>query len=294
MLSKVETFQGELEREHVRSSHTRMAYASDLKRLAAYLGSLSIQDWAALTPDHIKDFLEDEAAAGRSQATLQRRLAAIRLYVRYLVETEVLKHDFSSELILPFILSKEQRVADPLAQEETDALHHVLESRTSARGQRDHALFILLLKTGLTVGQVLNLNLEMISDQPAGLKIRPGRPGVELLLNGPSAEILAAYLKTGRPALLQRPKEPALFVSQMGRRMTRQAVWVMLRKLGEAAGLKTRLTPRRIRYTLANGLLQEGLKLEEIQRRMGHRVLLSTKYMAAQLRGEHSSMKNGV
>lgn len=294
MFTKLAKFQDELERNYFHSRHTSMAYASDIRQLARYLEVMAVMDWSALTVAHVEQFLEYEVEAGLSAATVQRRLASIRLWVRFLNLEGIINADFSDELHLPRMVPHEARVVVPLSEGEVAAILAALGQKTSGsgRGQRDRALFVLLLETGMKVGQALMLNTDAVVTDTSGMQIQPDGAQPPFPLEPWASEIVAAYIKTGRPVLLNMEDERSLFVSQLGRRMTRQSVWVMLRHLGVAAGLDSRLTPRRIRYTRAHRLLQAGMGLEELQQRMGHRVSLSTRYMEAVLRGR--SRENGA
>lgn len=255
-----------------RTGNTRAAYEIDLRRLMVYLERNSIDRWEVARPEHLQNFLIEEHALGRSHSTLSRRRVVVRRFARFLIARGRLPADFNMMLVLPDAASGGYEIAAPLTVQEQAQLRVYGSGQSSARGLRDWAMYLVLLETSLPIGRLLVLNLSDLEPGRGPLAgIRESKPAME------------AYLQGGRPNLVGQPAEQALFVSQMGGRMTRQAAWVMLRHLGEAAGLQRVLTPRCIRHTAAQRMLQSGMQLPDVQRLLGHRVLLSTKILAARL-----------
>ena len=100
---------------------------------------------------------------------------------------------------------------------------------------------------------------------------------------GQAAEAARAYLTAARPELKPGEMEDALFISQKGGRITRQAVWQRIHRVGVRADLPCKLTPRVLRNTAAYRLRQAGYPVREIRRRLGHRSLRSTQLMLERL-----------
>jgi integrase/recombinase XerD len=91
-----------------------------------------------------------------------------------------------------------------------------------------------------------------------------------------SASFLREYLEISRPELTQSLNEEALFVSQMGGRITRQGAWQVIRAWGETSGIKVPLSPRVLRHTAVKHMLMQGKSAQEIQTMLGHGNLHST------------------
>jgi integrase/recombinase XerD len=85
-----------------------------------------------------------------------------------------------------------------------------------------------------------------------------------------SARTIDLYLKEGRPDLNPYPGETALFISQIGSRLTRQGVWQILKRWGTLSQISTEITPRLIRHTAVLQLVRSGVSLAQIQLLLGH------------------------
>jgi integrase/recombinase XerD len=68
--------------------------------------------------------------------------------------------------------------------------------------------------------------------------------------------------------------------------MSRQAVWQVLRKWGQVAGISSDVTPRVVRNTSALHMAQSGNTIRNIQRALGHRNPFSTRALLRRLRAE--------
>ena len=88
---------------------------------------------------------------------------------------------------------------------------------------------------------------------------------------------LDRYLSLGRKEYTQSDSEGAIFISQMGGRISRQGVWQLIKEWGEKAGLDVSVTPRILRNTKVREMVQAGLSTAEIQRKLGHSNRYSTR-----------------
>jgi integrase/recombinase XerD len=91
-------------------------------------------------------------------------------------------------------------------------------------------------------------------------------------------------LEEGRPELTQSLTEEALFVSQMGERITRQGVWQVLRSWGRQAKIRKAISPRILRHTAVKQMLLEDKPLVEIQKMLGHRNQFSTRALVRRIK----------
>jgi integrase/recombinase XerD len=73
----------------------------------------------------------------------------------------------------------------------------------------------------------------------------------------------------GRPHLSRRTDERALFLNQRGDRLSRQGLWLVVKRWTARAGLGNDLSPHSLRHTLAHHLLKEGHSRREVQQVLG-------------------------
>lgn len=289
MQEQIDAFLTSLEAPGAYSESTRLAYANDLKVFTGHLKKKlarapQLED---LTATQVADFLETERKSGRRQSTLRRRRATLRRFVTYLRKHGLVKQDLlapETERIDQLITS----VAPPdgpqcLSAEQVSQIKNIIASSSRPRARRDQAILSLLLETGLTVGTLVELDLSDLDLRNSRIHLTPdGNDDVWLPLNKAS-ETLKVYLNEGRPDMNPQPDDNALFVSQMGRRMSRQGIWQILRHWGKRADPPVDLSPRLVRHTAAMNMSRNGRSLNEIQALLGHTNPLSTQALLRRL-----------
>jgi len=87
------------------------------------------------------------------------------------------------------------------------------------------------------------------------------------------------YLDGCRQSVVQEGSESALFLNRVGRRMSRQGIWKLLKDYAWQAGLEP-VSPQQLRHSLAVHLLQNGASLEEVRAVLGHSARASTQIYA--------------
>lgn len=257
---------------------TLAAYQGDLLRFARYIEGKTSHParLADFTPPHLQAFLQTEIAAGYHAHTIARRLVSLRAFNLFLDRPVTCWESISNLTQDSHEQPRTASLPKSIQQAHLSALWNVMEQATQARARRDQALLALLLETGLPVQRMLAINLadlredyrRLILHQPAGIASPISLEWAD--------QPLRRYIKEGRPELIRQPEEPALWISQSGRRMTRQAVWQALHKWGCRASLPYPLNPRLLSNTAAARLVFSGLPLKQIQVRLGHQSSLST------------------
>jgi integrase/recombinase XerC len=289
METEIYSFLDSLETEQKYSESTRLAYANDLRVFLRYLNATLAQTPTVtdLNNPRVTAFIESERRQGRRRNTLVRRLATLKYFSEYLVQEGLLspksfsvKDDNIQQVISDVPVSIPQQC---LNQEQIQALLTLMESSSRPRALRDRAILMLLLETGLSVRDLTDLDL-------TDLDLRAGRFHVNLvdkgdlwLSMGEAKIAVEDYLHEGRSDLLHKPGEPALFISQMDGRLSRQGVWQILNHWGQMANPSITLSPRVLRHTAALRMSMNGLSNAEIQVRLGHRNPLSTRALIRRL-----------
>ena len=89
-------------------------------------------------------------------------------------------------------------------------------------------------------------------------------------------ESLDAYLGHARSKLLKGADDGALFVNHLGKRLTRQGFWKILKKYAKQAGIQKEITPHMLRHSFATHLLENGADLRAVQEMLGHAEIATT------------------
>jgi integrase/recombinase XerD len=289
METKINAFLTSLEDESAYSESTRLAYANDLRVFLFFLKDS--QDHPPMLGDlntkQVTAFMDAERQLGRRRNTLIRRLATLKYFREYLVGEGLVPPDSFSvnDDEIQRVISEvpDSKSLQCLTKNQIQTLLGILESSARPRALRDRAILMLLLETGLSVRDLTELDL-------TDLDLRAGRFHVNLvgkgdlwLSLGEAKHAVEEYLQEGRPDLLHHPGEPALFISQMDGRLSRQGVWQILNHWGQLANPPISLSPRVVRHTATLRMRKAGLSNAEIQIRLGHRNPLSTRALIRRL-----------
>jgi site-specific recombinase XerD len=236
-----------------------------------------------LTAERVTKFLRHlETVRHNSIATRNTRLAAVHALARFLIS----KHPehmaaLQGVLGLPFKRGAQKTPIDYLEMEEVEALLNAID-RATPSGQRDYALFALMLNTGARVQEILDLKVSDVRFCPPyqvrlvgkGNKIRvcPIWPRTAKLLEQMVSSAAAA----------QEAGDKRLFLNRRGEPMTRFGVRYLLRKHlpnrggDKSSGLSKRLHPHALRHTTAVYLLKAGVDFATIGQWLGHATLNTT------------------
>ena len=291
----VDTFLTELKSQAGYSEHTLQAYASDIRRFIEYLRKTLKHppDTEDFNTENTKRFLDSEKKAGMRESTIFRRRASLRRFANYLNETGGLDFDPTKDYILRtptrFARFKSPKAAKVLSANEIESIFLEINATVNPRKYRDLALINILFETGISIGELVRLNISDLNLRAMQIRIsRNGQPDGTSLGIDESVNSIRKYLHESRPGLTDSTNELALFVSQLGGRMSRQGIWQILRNWGERAGMDQILSPRMIRHSAVIRMVSDGLSVAEIQHLLGHRNQFSTKALLRRLKNNHS------
>jgi integrase/recombinase XerC len=229
----------------------------------------------------IREFMAEGRQRGLTQATLARRLSALRAFFDYLVREEGLASNPARSVSAPKIPKKLPAV---MTAEETNLLVDQVEydaarDRSREKVARDRLIFELLYGTGLRVSELVGLNVDDFDLAERWISVRgKGRKERHVPYGVKAAEALKRFLRV-RAKLEPPPEMRALFVHRWGgsmRRLTARSVGLILKKYAKAFNGDSSLHPHSLRHAFATHLLAEGADLRAIQELLGHASLSTT------------------
>lgn len=248
------------------AGNTLLAYRADLKQFQEVLETAGDDlNPSRLTSDQVGRYVAWLGRQGYRPATISRKMAAVRSFLSYLHQAEGLPDgQLLAELRPSPAPRRRPRVLDP---REVGELLSLPGRQDTPRALRDAAILALLYATGLRAADLVALRLDDV-DLETGKLTRPAPEGGVIPL-GLAAESLRRYLSGGRPHLVRSSEESALFLNQRGRRLSRQGLWLVVKRWAKASGLGGDVSPHTLRHTLAHHLLSEGKSRREVQIRLG-------------------------
>jgi integrase/recombinase XerC len=289
------------------SPHTRDAYAHDVREFAAWATRGGCPSPDDLDRRALRRYLAYLDTRGFARASIARKAAAVRAYLRYLRRHGILAVDPGRGLRAPKGGSRLPRVIR--ADEAADLLDVVtLEAAALGGGKatahggsdddpehpvatavvlRDLAVLEVLYGAGLRVAECCGLRPD---DVELGRRGRGGDGGLvtglvtvvgkgskirRVPIGEPAADALAAWLDRGRPALA-RAESPtdAVFLNRRGNRLTPRDARRILERHPLPDGRA--LHPHALRHAYATHLLEGGADLRAVQELLGHADLATT------------------
>lgn len=267
-----------LQRERRMSKNTLEAYKRDVHEFVAFEGARGMTDLLDTSSTEIVAFLHDLKISGKSAATVNRKLASVRAFFNFLMNSELVSSNPTADIKSPKIERKE---LEYLTLEEVDKLLETPDD--SIRGIRDKAILEVLYATGIRVSELIEADLEDINMRMGFITCDGEQSKARIVpLGRPARAALETYIYEARNALVKdNTEEKALFVNYYGSRITRQGLWKVLKEYGEKAGIEKKLTPNIMRNSFAVHMLQNGADLKSLQELMGHEDISATQaYLA--------------
>ncbi|MBC7235381.1 MAG: site-specific tyrosine recombinase XerD [Chloroflexi bacterium] len=272
MRQQIEDFLNSLQVEKGYSNNTIVAYRNDLEQFVAFLTERdAINSWDGVDKENLVDYVtclreEREYAS----ATVARKVAAAKSFFRYLVDCGHLAKDPSETLDSPKV---RKYTPTAISEQEVERLLKAPTKYDTPRGIRDVALLELLYATGMRVSEVVNLDVGDIDLETGCVRCQNKTDKYRervIPIYSRAIEALRVYLEQSYPKLARDSEETALFLNHRGRRLTRQGLWLIIKKYVEEVGIDSSVTPHTLRHSFATHLLNGGADVHEVQGLLGH------------------------
>ena len=255
------------------SGNTIESYSSDLALYLEFLKKNGIKNISDADTAIILKHLAALRNAGLGAKSRTRHLVTLRGFYRFLMQEKIVKHNPSKIIDLP---KSGLKLPDVLSVEEVKKLINICDTK-KPKGIRDAAMIELLYAAGLRVSELVNVKLQNVNMEAGFVRVFGKGSKERVVPIGLYAkEKIDHYIKSSRPLLLKKMVSQYLFIARAGKPMTRQGFWKQLKKYGQTAGIKKRLTPHSLRHSFATHLLEGGADLRAVQIMLGHADISTT------------------
>ncbi len=265
---QIDEFLSALAVERGLSANTVAAYRRDLREYREHL------DGRPPTPERIDAYFQALAERRLAPSTVARRLAAIRGLHRFAVA-----EGWTDEDPTRFTETPKRRQPLPKALDVADAIRLVeAPDLESPLGRRDRALLETMYGTGARVSEVIGLDvMDVDLDTRSALVTGKGDKQRFVPLGGAAVDAIHRYLPD-RMDLRRAGEDPgAMFLSARGRRLSRQAVFDIVRRHADRVGIDiARVSPHVLRHSAATHMVEGGADLRTVQEILGHASVSTT------------------
>lgn len=253
------------------SANTIEAYSRDTARYLDSLAGSGIASIREARPVDVATFIGKLQAMGVGPRSRARALSAVKMLHRFLMIENYCDNDPTSIIDAPKIVAK---LPDVLQGREVELLLAV--PGADLIDLRDRAMLHLLYATGVRVSELVSLKMRDVN-LTAGYLLTMGKGNKERLV--PIGEVARQFVGEYSVAVrgkLHGADQQHLFLSRLGKRMTRQAFWNIIKKRAREAGLMKEISPHTLRHSFATHLLENGADLRSVQVMLGHADLSTT------------------
>lgn len=256
------------------STNTIGAYRQDLEEYLSFIKKEGMSSWPTEASD-VDAFLARQRDLNKATSSISRLISSMRKFYQWLARQNIQKLNPMLEIDLP---KKERRLPTALSREEVNRLLEQPDVEQKL-GLRDRAILETLYATGMRVSELINLELQDIHEDLGLIRVLGKGSKERLIPISPVAlHWIDKYQKQVRdPLILKSGKnDEHLFLNNRGGKLTRQAIWQMIKKYCQMAGITKDVTPHTLRHTFATHLLENGADLRVVQEILGHSDISTT------------------
>jgi len=250
-------------------SNTIRSYGCTIILFLSFLKNIGTNQLETITREEFSAFIEHGQDRGLKPNTVSTRLRGLIAFFRFLSEREVIN---------PNVLKHRMRVKVPDSLPRAIDPEDVRQLFSVIKKPRDRAMILVLLRTGMRIGELLNTTVKDINLKEKRIEIREAQKnwvGRVVYLSDDAGAALKKWLT------YRKPKGPYLFCGQGSRPLCYEAARELFSKYLDKAGLSDRgYTLHCLRHTFASELLNASMRLECLQMLLGHKNIEMTRRYA--------------
>ena len=266
-------FRAYLKLERSLSANTVAGYCADVQKYFALLRNRGIAP-ADASIDELSAFLEERVAGGVSKRSQARAISSVKALYRFLDAEGALPTGNPCDKLsapkinpyLPTVLSVDEVMA-------------ILESvdLSKPEGHRNRCILEVLYSCGLRVSELIGLKISDIFLDEQFIRVF-GKGSKQRLvpIGEPAIQAIRLYRQVRDAGPVQKAAEDILFLNHRGGKLSRVAVFNIVKEQAAAAGIRKEISPHTFRHSFATHLVENGADLRVVQQMLGHESILTT------------------
>jgi integrase/recombinase XerD len=254
------------------SNKTVEAYIHDIKELEDFLKDKNVETATSEDIQLFLIFLSKKDISVRSQA---RILSGIKSFYCYLLYEGVVSDDPTRLIDTPKI---GRHLPEVLSIPEIDAIFQAIDL-SEPEGHRNKAILEVLYGCGLRVSELVNLQLSQLRFHEDEQYLRVvGKGDKERLvpISKAAQKAIELYLETRNSLPIKKEAENIVFLNKRGNKLSREMIFIIVKKLTQLAGIKKNVSPHTFRHSFATHLVKAGADLRAVQEMLGHESITTT------------------
>lgn len=255
------------------SDNSISAYQHDVALLAQYAMPRGLKP-EEITMKHLQEFVKELNSTNIAIATQNRIVSGLRMFFHYLCIEDVIPESPADMLETP---RNSRKLPDVLTNEE---IGRMLDTFDKSRDDefRNSVIIEVLYGCGLRVSELVELKLSQLHLDDECLLIHgKGDKQRWVPINRHAIRLLELYISgTRNNVKIKSGNENFVFLSRLGRKLSRQYVFMFIKTAAEKAGIHKTISPHSLRHSFATELVKNGADLRAVQEMLGHESITTT------------------
>ncbi len=245
-------------------------YQRNLAEFILLVTDKQLTNWVDLESDHVRLMVKQLNQKGIKARSIATKLSALRSFLEYLVQNEVLTFNPAKGIAAP-------KLDKPLPKNiSVDEVFQLLDiDENDPLSLRDHAMMELMYSSGLRLSELVGINLKDLKLREKEIMVL-GKGSKQRLLPITETAVEAIKLWLNSRSDFCEPGETALFTSKLKRRISVRSVQARMEKWGLQQNLPSHLNPHKLRHSFATHMLESSGNLRAVQTLLGHADLSTT------------------
>lgn len=271
----VARFKSYLQIEKSLSINTLEAYLNDIVQFENFLNPTenSHKNLREISLDDLQGYmvsLYDQKMTVRSQA---RKVSGIKAFYNFLIYENELDSAPTQLLDAPKL---GLHLPDVLTIEEIEKIIGAIDL-SSDEGHRNKAILEVLYGCGLRVSELVNLRISQLHFNEEFITVIGKGNKERIVPIGETARKAVGFYMQKRVHLpIKKECEDIVFLNRRGGQLTREMVFIIIKKLVKEVGITKQVSPHTFRHSFATHLVTGGADLRAVQEMLGHESITTT------------------
>lgn len=247
------------------------AYMHDILLLDDFMQDKPVE---TATVEDLRAFLKHLYDTGMSSRSQARIISGIKAFYNFLLYDGTLTEDPTELIDAPKI---GLHLPDFLSIAEIESIINGIDLSTP-EGHRNRAMVEVLYGCGLRVSELVTLRLSNLFFEEGFLKV-VGKGNKERFvpIGEVAQKMVRLYVEGARASLkIKKGEEDYVFLNRRGSHLTREMVFVLVKKWVKEAGIEKSVSPHTFRHSFATHLVEGGADLRAVQQMLGHESITTT------------------
>ena len=263
-----------LQNERHYSDLTISSYQTDLLEAKKFWqNNGGFDGWKNVQERDIQIYLQNLADRKLARSSQARQMSSLHSFFRFLTRRKFIQIDPTQGIALR---RGEKKLPEFFYENELKQVFDSLKGNQPLT-VRNLALFELFYATGMRVSEVSNLTLHQIDLNLQTILVHgKGNKDRYVAFDDHTKKSLVKYLEDARPNLLKDDAEHHVFLSNLGKPLSKRGIEYVMQKTFNQAGISGKVHPHELRHTFATAMLNNGADLRSVQELLGHSSLSAT------------------